>query len=442
MVRVVVVNYDGGDLTMSCLQSLFDGGWPVDKLDVVLVDNGSIDGVVKKAKKKFPQLTVLEPLENLGFGGGSNLGIEHPGEYDYVALLNPDAEASPRWLDPLVETLEENKTLGAASPKMVFAEQCIFVKITVPDAGRLSEVDARDLGVRLVESEVTINGIVQEEGLRYGQGWYGMEDPIGDEIFATWSGREATLMVPVEGTGLLRLRMSRSEVTEVIFETSEVTRTANIGPESEWVTLEIPAKRIDIIQNAGSELHIGGHGGDRGFRQPDQGQFDEARPIFSWCGGAVLLRPEYLNDVGSFDAPFFLYYEDLDLSWRGQRQGWNYAYIPTSVVRHHHAQSTGEWSPLFRFHVERNRLLTLVKNAPTACVLKEIGRVHVRLLRTVGRGFIALFLNSKPAELKEVKHGTHVLLSFWRLFLSALWFRCSDRSKKKRKAVYEKAIQR
>lgn len=439
-VRVVVVNYDGGELTISCLQSLFEGEWPADKLDVVLVDNGSIDGVARSAKKRFPCLTVLEPLENLGFGGGSNLGIEAPGEYDYVALLNPDAEASPQWLNPLVEALETDQTLGAASPKMVFAAQCRPVNITVPNAGRLSKVDARDLGVRLVEAEVTINGEVQEGELRYGQGWYGMETPSGDEVFATWSGKEAVLMVSGEGKAQLRLRLSHPKTTEVILETSDETMAINIGPGSKWVTLELPAKNVDVIQNAGSELHVGGHGGDRGFRQLDRGQFDEAMEVFSWCGGAVLLRPEYLNDVGMFDAPFFLYYEDLDLAWRGQRRGWEYFYVPAAVVRHHHAQSTGEWSPLFRFHVERNRLLTLVKNAPFACVIKEIGRAHIRLLRSLGRDLVLPILRLKAPQMGEPRQIIQFLLSFWRLFPSMLWFRCSDRPEQKRKYIYKKAV--
>ena len=43
--------------------------------------------------------------------------------------------------------------------------------------------------------------------------------------------------------------------------------------------------------------------------------------MFAWCGGAVLLRREYLDDVGIFDERLFLYYEDTDLSWRGTAQG-------------------------------------------------------------------------------------------------------------------------
>ena len=64
----------------------------------------------------------------------------------------------------------------------------------------------------------------------------------------------------------------------------------------------------------------------------------------------------YLQEVGLFDERFFLYYEDTDLSWRGRMRGWRYGYVPTSVVRHEHAASSGEGTELFRYFVERNRL--------------------------------------------------------------------------------------
>src|SRR5207253_4471667 len=68
--------------------------------------------------------------------------------------------------------------------------------------------------------------------------------------------------------------------------------------------------------------------------------------------------------AGLFDERFFLYYEDTDLSWRGRLLGWRYRYVPASVVRHEHAASSGEGSDVFRYFVQRNRLLMLAKDAP------------------------------------------------------------------------------
>ncbi len=123
-------------------------------------------------------------------------------------------------------------------------------------------------------------------------------------------------------------------------------------------------QKYDVINNVGSRLVLGGYGGDRGFLEPDRGQYAQPEDVFAWCGGAVLLSVRYLRDVGIFDDRYFMYYEDTDLSWRGRLAGWRYRYVPESVVRHVHAASSREGSPLFMHFVERNRFLTLARNAP------------------------------------------------------------------------------
>ena len=121
-----------------------------------------------------------------------------------------------------------------------------------------------------------------------------------------------------------------------------------------------------------------GFGADRGFEERDRGQYDEPAEVFGWCGGGVLLRRSYLAQVGLFDERFFLYYEDTDLAWRGRARGWRYRYVPTSVVRHVHAATSGVGSPMFQHYVERNRLLMLTKNAPAGLVAKSR---YIRYLR-------------------------------------------------------------
>ena len=108
------------------------------------------------------------------------------------------------------------------------------------------------------------------------------------------------------------------------------TVTVTVGREPEWVDVAIPPEPFDVINNVGSNLFAGGFGGDRGFLEVDRGQYEEPADVFAWCGGAVLLRRSYLDEVGTFDERFFLYYEDTDLSWRGQLRGWRYVYEPAA----------------------------------------------------------------------------------------------------------------
>jgi hypothetical protein len=145
-----------------------------------------------------------------------------------------------------------------------------------------------------------------------------------------------------------------------------------VGREPQW--LEVPAggDQVDVVQNAGSVLVAGGYAGDRGFMEVDRGQYDEPAEVFAWCGCCVLLRPGYLADAGLLDERLFLYYEDVDLSWRGRARGWRYRYVPESRVRHRHSATSVEGSELFQYYVERNRLLVHLKNAPAGYALRAL----------------------------------------------------------------------
>ena len=145
----------------------------------------------------------------------------------------------------------------------------------------------------------------------------------------------------------------------------------------------------DTIQNAGSLLLSDGSGADRGFREPDRGQYDKPEEVFGACGASVLYRREMLEDVGSFDETFFMYYEDTDLNWRMRLRGWKVMYEPAAVVDHVHAGSSREWSPFFIFCVDRNRLFMLLKNASARTVVRSYGafaRLAADNMRLVVRG--------------------------------------------------------
>jgi len=117
------------------------------------------------------------------------------------------------------------------------------------------------------------------------------------------------------------------------------------------------------INNVGNILGPTWEPHDRGYEELDVGQYDRAEDVWGWCGAAVLLRRRYLEEVGRFDDRLFLYAEDVDLSWRGARQGWRYRYVPTSVVHHEHrASSGGERTPLLDYLNRRNRLVVVTRH--------------------------------------------------------------------------------
>ena len=57
----------------------------------------------------------------------------------------------------------------------------------------------------------------------------------------------------------------------------------------------------------------------------------------TWCtGAAVLVRRKAFEELGGFDERiFFMYCEDVDLSWKLWVRGWKCIYVPDAVVRHY-----------------------------------------------------------------------------------------------------------
>lgn len=128
------------------------------------------------------------------------------------------------------------------------------------------------------------------------------------------------------------------------------------------------------INNAGVLLLRTGYGADRGLGDLNDERYEQPADVFGFSGGAAVLRTLAVRAVGGFDPEYFLYYEDTDLSWRLRLAGWRISYCPTAIVHHVHAASSDPASELFAFHTERNRLLTLYRNAPVGFALSCTAR--------------------------------------------------------------------
>jgi GT2 family glycosyltransferase len=173
-----------------------------------------------------------------------------------------------------------------------------------------------------------------------------------------------------------------------------------------------------VLNSSGLVLLRDGRGADRGFRRPDRGQFERTEEVFGACGASVLLRRAMIEDVGFFDPRFFMYYEDLDLAWRCRLRGWRFLFAPGSRVDHAHCATSGESSPFFVFHVERNRVLTSLKNAPFFQAFWAVVGGGLR----VARAWLRLAGWRRPAGM-TVRHGLSVsraLASVFRLLPAVL----------------------
>jgi GT2 family glycosyltransferase len=378
-IRVVIPTYNAKALTLACLESVVAADWPKERLELVVVDNASTDGSAEAVARQFPNVRVIRSDHNLGFAGGANLGLLDLGETDFVGLLNNDVQVEREWLRALVEVLEDDDSIGAVTSKVLFAGRYVSVELELPDLEQAGGFDARSKGVRI--DGVRVDGKECWQRAQFIRGFYDPELDPGRGTPYRWVGPHAELRIPV-GSAEILVSAQRPQVLAA--RSGDVEENFAVDGRERWIELPSDGPEVDVINNVGSLLVPGGFGADRGFQEVDRGQYEEVAEVFAWSGTSVLFRRAYLEDVGLLDAHLFMYYEDLDLSWRGRALGWRIAYVPGSVVRHLHAATSVEGSSLFRHYVERNRLVVHAKNAPPRYAARVAGNslretaLHVR----------------------------------------------------------------
>lgn len=401
---------------MACLRDLARTEWPVEALDIVLVENGSTDGVAARVRSELPGVRLIHAGGNIGFGAGCNLALADLSGVDYVALVNNDAQVAPGWLAPLVEALESDPAVGAANPKILFADRFVDVHLSSV-TGAHGAGDRRPLGVRL--SGVRLGGKDAWERVQLVAGFWGLEHGADGEGAFQWTAGAAHLRVPA-GRARCELRLA-AEVDRAVEVASGPERTElRVSSTPAWYPVALGGEPFDVLNNVGSVVLADGHGADRGYLERDAGQFEEVEEVFAWCGAAVLLRREYLETVGLFDDRYFLYYEDFDLAWRGRAEGWRYLYVPASVVRHVHSASSVEGSKLFQHFDQRNRLLTLARNAPPALALREAVRHPLITGSYARRDVLVPLVQRRPASTETVRRRMQAYGAFVRMLPEAL----------------------
>ena len=412
-VRLVVLNYNGGDFVVRCLEALSKLDWPSDRLDLVVVDNASTDGSAAVIEERFPTVRMIRNPRNVGFPG-NNSALGDLEDVDYVGLVNPDSFVEADWLTPLVDSLASDPELGAVSARMLFADRFVEVELTTPTFVP-GVADTRELGVMV--SGLRVDGADRWRDAQLADGGWGLEHDHAGGTYQWTQGRAA---VRVPDGRVAELRLAAEAAKTVTLRCGSDPVEAAVGTEPSWhrVTLDGPAR--DVVNNVGSVVFDDGYGADRGYLELDEGQYDTPADVFAWCGGSVLFRPAYLDDVGLFDDRYFLYYEDTDLSWRGQSRGWRYGYVPEARVRHLHAASTGEGTPIFQHYVERNRLYMLVRNAPRDIATRAVWRYLLVTLSYARRDLVRPVLRARRPNPTQVWRRTKSFAGFCGLLPGAL----------------------
>ena len=118
VVSVVLVNFRGAPDTIVALENLRLIDWPMENLEVVVVDNASGDGSAEAIRAAAPWVTVVESPLNLGFAGGCNLGAASA-RGEVVAFLNSDAKPDPAWITAAMAVFDADDSVGAVASRVL-----------------------------------------------------------------------------------------------------------------------------------------------------------------------------------------------------------------------------------------------------------------------------------------------------------------------------------
>jgi GT2 family glycosyltransferase/glycosyltransferase involved in cell wall biosynthesis len=379
-VGVVVLNWNSAWFTRRCLTSLAATSHPLERLRIVVVDNGSVDGSLEEVRAWLerpgsPAVEVLVNGANLGFAEGCNRAIRHllapgPERVDHVALINNDAWVEPDWLASMLEVMHDHDRCGAVAARLVLEPGFFGVEVRA----EAQPVTLRSVRWRSAAPATTDAAPELVDRVRT-SGW-------ADDGALEWPARRIWRL-PAGARGTVWVPAGPEDGT------AEVEVVADDGTSS-VVRARAGRERTTLLNGVGTALNEVGEGYDLGYGEPDPWQTAGGIPpaagtvVEGFCGGAVLLRGPALEEVGLFDPWFFAYYEDTDLSWRLRRAGWQVRTSPASVVHHAFGASGGGGSRLHVFLDRRNWLLTNWRNGDRAQVRRALGwlrRGTWRLLR-------------------------------------------------------------
>lgn len=120
LVHIVILNWNGKEDTLRCLNSLQEIDYPNYK--VTVMDNGSTDESPEAIQAAFPEVELIVNEVNLGYAGGVNVGIKRALEEraDYILLLNNDTLVDKQLLTELLKVGEADPQIGILTPKIYY----------------------------------------------------------------------------------------------------------------------------------------------------------------------------------------------------------------------------------------------------------------------------------------------------------------------------------
>lgn len=121
---VIIVNYNTRQLLDDCLASVYRADAPKEGMQVVVVDNASVDDSMAMVSKKYPKVIAIKNSENLGFAKANNVGV-NASDARFVLFLNSDTVIKRYSLVKPLKYLKTHPKVGAVTIKLYLKDGTI-----------------------------------------------------------------------------------------------------------------------------------------------------------------------------------------------------------------------------------------------------------------------------------------------------------------------------
>jgi len=117
-ISVIIVSYNSEKYIKQCLDSVIKSSIP---LEIIVIDNASTDNTLQILKIYEDKIKLIKSTQNLGFGGGNNLGIKNSSG-DILILINPDAYVEKNSIEQLIEPMLYDERVMITGPKIFYPD--------------------------------------------------------------------------------------------------------------------------------------------------------------------------------------------------------------------------------------------------------------------------------------------------------------------------------
>ncbi len=119
---IIVISYNTREMTLACLQSVYDQTKV--PFQLIVVDNASSDGSAEAIAAAFPDVTLIAETDNHGFGPAHEIALKHSAA-PWLLLLNPDTVVLDGALDNLLDFARKTPEAGIWGGRTLYGDMSL-----------------------------------------------------------------------------------------------------------------------------------------------------------------------------------------------------------------------------------------------------------------------------------------------------------------------------